>query len=211
MSTLFVAIHAIAASGVVLLGPIQILRRTKDRKHRFIGRSWVILMYFVCVSGMFIYSLTGSFTMFHALAIWTFISTTCGVIAIRRGMVRRHVGLMVGSYLGAVTAGVFAAIVPGRDIPRLAVSDPGLLWSLVAAVIALATAWAVYVLRFVPTDDEKRARAEERERADSAVLGDELAAAGDRTVPEARPVPEPSAVAEARTVQDPRTAPGALQ
>ncbi|WP_210603198.1 DUF2306 domain-containing protein [Brevibacterium oceani] len=153
MSTLFVAIHAIAASGVVLLGPIQILRRTKDRKHRFIGRSWVILMYFVCVSGMFIYSLTGSFTAFHALAIWTFISTTLGVIAIRRGKVRRHIFMMVGSYLGALTAGIFAAIIPGRDIPRLAVSDPGLLWSLVALVIVLVTAWAVYVLRFVSGQD----------------------------------------------------------
>ncbi|WP_166973582.1 DUF2306 domain-containing protein [Brevibacterium atlanticum] len=159
MSTLFVAIHAIAASGVVLLGPIQILRRTKDRKHRFIGRSWVILMYFVCVSGMFIYSLTGSFTAFHALAIWTFISTTLGVMAIRRGKVRRHIFMMVGSYLGAVTAGVFAAIIPGRDIPRLAVSDPELLWSLVALVIVLATAWAVFVLGFVSGQDRVSADA----------------------------------------------------
>ena len=153
MSTMIIAIHAIAASGVILLGPIQILRRTKDRKHRFIGRSWVILMYFVCVNGMFIYSLTGAFTLFHALAIWTFISTTLGVIAIRRGNVRRHIGMMVGSYLGALTAGIFATAVPGRDIPQWAVHDPGLLWVLVAAVVLLFTAWAVFVLRFVSGQD----------------------------------------------------------
>ncbi|MCS4593124.1 DUF2306 domain-containing protein [Brevibacterium sediminis] len=156
MFSLFIAIHAIAATGVVLLGPIQIIRRTKDRKHRFIGRSWVILMYFVCTSGMFIYSLTGSFTLFHALAIWIFISTTLSVIAIRRGNVRRHIGMMVGSYLGALIAGIFAAAVPGREIPQLAVSDPGLLWSLVAAVIVAVTAWAIFVLRFVSGHDRQQ-------------------------------------------------------
>jgi uncharacterized membrane protein len=175
---LIVAIHAIAASGVILLGPIQIIRRTKDRKHRFIGRSWVILMYFVCVSGMFIYSLTGSFTIFHALAIWTFVSTTWGVIAIRRGNIRRHIGMMVGSYLGALTAGAFAALVPGRDIPKLAVSDPMLLWSLIAAVIVAATAWAVYVLGFVPTHDKNGERDEARRQSKKSADNEEPAEAG---------------------------------
>ena len=113
-------------------------------------------MYFVCTSGMFIYSLTGSFTLFHALAICTFISTTLGVIAIRRGNVRRHIGMMVGSYLGALIAGIFAAAVPGRELPQLAVSDPGLLWSLVAAVIVAVTAWAIFVLRFVSGRDRQQ-------------------------------------------------------
>lgn len=204
MSALFVAIHAIAASGVVLLGPIQILRRTKDRKHRFIGRSWAILMYFVCVSGMFIYSLTGSFTVFHALAIWTFIATTLGVIAIRSGKVRRHIFMMVGSYLGAVTAGIFAAIVPGRDIPRLAVNDPGLLWSLVATVIVLVTAWAVYVLRFVSAEDPAKGTSSGRSRTRSVGSGRRSAkdnAPGDDrergAIVEAAESPTPAAVTAA--------------
>lgn len=128
MTTMFIAIHALAASGVVLLAPVQLIRRTKDRKHRWIGRSWVILMYFVCISGMFIYTLSGSFTVFHALAIFTFATTTIGVISIRLGKVRRHVSMMVGSWLGALAAGTFGAIIPSRDIPRLAVAEPGLLW-----------------------------------------------------------------------------------
>lgn len=147
---MFIAIHALAASGVVLLAPVQIIRRTKDRRHRWIGRSWVILMYLVCVSGMFIYTLSGSFTVFHALAIFTFATTTIGVIAIRRGNIRRHIGMMVGSWLGALTAGTFAAIIPSREIPQLAVADPALLWGAVAAIIIAATVWVFYVLRFVP-------------------------------------------------------------
>lgn len=147
---MFIAIHALAASGVVLLAPVQIIRRTKDRRHRWIGRSWVILMYLVCVSGMFIYTLSGSFTIFHALAIFTFGTTTLGVIAIRRGDIRRHIGMMVGSWLGALTAGAFAAIIPGREIPQLAVDDPGLLWGAVAAIVIAATVWVGYVLKCVP-------------------------------------------------------------
>ncbi len=157
MSAIIVAIHAIAASGVVLLGPVQILRRHKDRRHRIIGRSWVVLMYLVCVSGMFIYSLTGGLTIFHALAIFTFGTTTIGVIAIRRGNVRNHIGMMVGSWLGAVFAGGFAAFVPGRDIPMLAVNDPVTLWTIVVGVVAAVSGWVVWVLRFLPADNGRTA------------------------------------------------------
>lgn len=155
MTTTFIVIHALSASGVILLAPLQILRRTKDRRHRFIGRSWVVLMYAVCVSGMFIYTLTGSFTVFHALAIFTFCTTTLGVINIRRGRIRSHVFNMVGSWLGAITAGAFAAFVPGRVIPEVAVEDPMLLWTIIAVVVVLTTLWAVYVLRFVRTDEQR--------------------------------------------------------
>ena len=93
---LLIPIHAIAASLVILLAPVNILRRRKDRAHKALGRTWVIAMYLVCVSGMFIYTI-GGFTVFHALAIFTFATTTLGVIAIRRGNVRSHIGNRVGS------------------------------------------------------------------------------------------------------------------
>ncbi|WP_324013736.1 DUF2306 domain-containing protein [Microbacterium sp. JZ37] len=142
---LLIPIHAIAASLVILLAPVNILRRRKDRAHKTLGRTWVIAMYLVCVSGMFIYTI-GGFTVFHALAIFTFATTTFGVIAIRRGNVRSHIGNMVGSWLGALAAGAFAAFVPGRFIPTLAVSDPAVLWSAVAAIVIAATAWVAFVL-----------------------------------------------------------------
>lgn len=150
MDTLLIAIRAIAATGVVLLAPVQVLRRPKDQRHKAIGRSWVVLMYFVCVSGMFIYSITGGFTFFHALAIFTFFTTTLGVIMIRRGHVRTHAFNMIGSWLGAVTAGLFAVIIPTREIPRLVVAEPLVFWTILMGVIVAATLWVAYVLRFVP-------------------------------------------------------------
>lgn len=149
MTTVAIAIHAIAASLVILLAPIQVIRRPKDERHKLIGRTWVIAMYLVCISGMFIYTLSGGFTVFHALAIFTFITTTLGVVQIRRGNVRRHVSSMIGGYLGAIVAGAFAVAVPSRFLPTLAVEHPAVLWGGAAAVVVAATAWLIVVLTLI--------------------------------------------------------------
>lgn len=145
-TTAAIVLHATAASLVVLLGPVNIVRRRKDGARKALGRSWVVCMYLVCVSGMFIYTISGGFTIFHALALFTFCTTTLGVVAIRRRWVATHVRMMVGSYIGALVAGAFAALVPSRVLPTLAVEDPILLWSCVAGVVVLATAWVAFVL-----------------------------------------------------------------
>lgn len=146
IQSILIAVHAIAASFVILIGPVQFLRRRKDARHRLLGRVFGIMMYFVCLSGMFIYTLDGGFTLFHFLAIFTFTTTTIGIVAIRRRNVRLHRGMMIGSWAGTVTAGAFAALIPGRRIPTLAVSDPGLLWGVVAAVLVAATALILIAL-----------------------------------------------------------------
>lgn len=146
-SDVLIPVHAIAASFVIVLPPVNILRARKDAAHKAIGRTWVVMMYLVCVSGMFIYSINGGFTAFHALAIFTFGTTTLGVVMIRRGNVPAHIGNMVGSWAGAVVAGAFAALVPGRYIPTLAVGSPVLFWSIIAAIVAAATVWVAVVLR----------------------------------------------------------------
>ncbi|WP_193753571.1 DUF2306 domain-containing protein [Microbacterium testaceum] len=139
-------IHALAASFVILFGPVNMIRRRRDSGHRTIGRIYVIAMYFVCVSGMFIYS-DAEFTIFHALAILNFSCVTIGVIAIRKRNHSLHAGMMIGSWIGTTVAGGFAAFVPGRAIPTLAAEAPGLLWSIVAAVIIAATVVVVLTLR----------------------------------------------------------------
>lgn len=158
MTNAIIAVHAVAASLVILLSPVQVLRRRKDARHRLMGRSWVVCMYLVCLSGMFIYTLSGGFTAFHALAIFTLFATTLGVIQVRRGNVRGHVRCMVGSYLGALVAGGFAVALPNRFLPRLAVADPMVLWGAGGGVAALATAWVAYVLTQVPARSPVRTR-----------------------------------------------------
>src|SRR5699024_8573572 len=39
-----ITLHAIAATYVLLLGPLQILRRRRDLAHRIVGLSWLVAM-----------------------------------------------------------------------------------------------------------------------------------------------------------------------
>lgn len=149
MTPIIIATHAIAASIVLLVGPIQVIRRRKDLGHRILGRSWVVCIYLTCVTGMFIYTLTGGFTIFHALALFTLCTSTLGVIHIRHGRKRQYAISMIGTYLGACTAGAFAIFVPGRVIPTLAVHDPAVLWGVAAAIAVACTVWIVVVLGFL--------------------------------------------------------------
>lgn len=149
VQTTIIVIHALAASLVILFGPVNVLRRRKDARHRLIGRIYAAMMYFVCVSGMFIYT-DGGFTIFHALAILNFSCVTIGILAIRRRNLRLHRGMMIGSWLGTAIAGAFAVLIPGRRIPTLAVTDPVLLWSLVVAVLVAASLTVAVVLRAKP-------------------------------------------------------------
>src|SRR5690625_729096 len=49
-----VTLHAVAATYVLLLGPLQILRRRRDLAHRIVGLSWLMAMVTVCLSSFWI-------------------------------------------------------------------------------------------------------------------------------------------------------------
>lgn len=106
----------------------------------------MISVYVVCLSGMFNCTSGGRFTIFHAPAIFTFGTTTLGGVQIRPGNVTGHAANLIGSYAGALVAGAFAALAPGRVLPTLAVDDPILLWSVVALIVVIVTAWAAWVM-----------------------------------------------------------------
>ncbi|WP_114853373.1 DUF2306 domain-containing protein [Brachybacterium sp. YJGR34] len=133
-----IAAHAICALYVLLLGPVQILRRRRDRAHRLLGTSWVAAMVLVCATSFAI--MPDGFSWLHGLSIWTLVCLVLAITAIRRGSVPVHRGFMVGSYLGTLAAFSFAALVPARLIPRLLQSDP-----LIAAATVLAVGAAVAV------------------------------------------------------------------
>jgi uncharacterized membrane protein len=140
--TPLVAAHVIAALYVLVLGPLNIFRRRRDHAHRIIGYTWVAGMYFVCFSSFWIVT-DGHFSWLHGLSAFTIITVTLGLVsAIRRNIVA-HRANMIGSYIGTVTAFVFAAAVPGRAIPQLLADDPGT--AVVVAVLVLLTAAGLYL------------------------------------------------------------------
>lgn len=149
-----IAIHALAASLVITLGPVQFLRPRRDRAHRLIGRVWVGAMAITCLSSFGIHP--HGFNGLHGLAVFTLVSVTAGVIAIRRGSVVTHRMNMLGSYIGTLVAFGFAVALPNRAISRLAADDPVALALIVALV--LATSAAVVSAALVLTRPSRRTR-----------------------------------------------------
>ncbi|PNH80817.1 DUF2306 domain-containing protein [Arthrobacter sp. AFG20] len=139
------ASHVIAALFVLAIGPVQILRRRRDRIHRTMGHLWVAAMYYVCFSSFWIVS-DGHFSWLHGLSAFTIVTVTLGLISAIRRNIPAHRGNMIGSYIGIAVAFGFAVAAPGRAIPRLlAVDLPTALY--VAALVALSVAVVFISLR----------------------------------------------------------------
>lgn len=134
-----ITLHALAAGYVLLLGPLQILRRRRDLAHRLLGTTWIAAMLTVCLSSFWI--TPDGFSWLHALSIWTLVCMVAAILGIRAGNVRLHRNFMIGSYLGTLAAFAFAALVPVRLIPQLLRSEP-----LVAVTTALGVAVVVMVV-----------------------------------------------------------------
>jgi uncharacterized membrane protein len=127
----------VAALFVLAIGPLQILRRRRDRIHRTMGYLWVAAMYYVCFSSFWIMS-DGRFSWLHGLSAFTIVTVTLGLVSAIRGNIASHVGNMIGSYIGIAVAFVFAVTVPGRAIPELLATDPSSV-AFVCGLVVLGT------------------------------------------------------------------------
>jgi uncharacterized membrane protein len=137
--------HVVAALFVLAIGPVQILRRRRDRIHRTMGLLWVAAMYFVCLSSFWIVS-EGHFSWLHGLSAFTILTVTLGLVSAVRGNIRSHRGNMLGSYLGIAIAFGFAVGAPGRVIPRLLEQDAPTA-AFVAGLVVLCVAVVFFSLR----------------------------------------------------------------
>lgn len=140
--TPLLASHVIAALYALVIGPVNLLRRRRDQRHRILGYTWAGSMYYVCGSSFWIVS-DGHFSWLHGLSALTIVTVTLGVVAAVRHDRLAHRANMLGSYLGLLVAFVFAATVPSRLVPRLLADDPATAW-LVAAVVVGSVA-ALYL------------------------------------------------------------------
>lgn len=101
--TVVIASHAIAASLALVIGPFQILRRTKgDKIHIFIGRTWAVLMLYVAAGSFLFGGYGGAIDIFlRLLVVWTLFSVSAAVYLARRGDIGHHRGFMVGTSSGS--------------------------------------------------------------------------------------------------------------
>ncbi|MBG6084681.1 DUF2306 domain-containing protein [Zhihengliuella flava] len=131
-----VVVHAVAALFVLVLGPVQFIRRPKDRVHRYLGRAWLGAMVVTCVSSFGI--MPGGFSWLHGLSLFTLASVSTGWVMARKKQWSTHAGCMIGAYVGTAIAFVFAAAVPTRTIQVTLASAPGLVVAIVGGVVTLA-------------------------------------------------------------------------
>lgn len=162
MDSIVIGIHAMSAAYVLALGPVNLLRRRRDRAHRLIGRTWVGAMALTCGTAFAIHP--DGFNWLHGLAVFTLISVTAGVVHIRRGRVASHRNNMIGSYIGTSIAFVFASLMPGRAISRMAADDP---FSLAGIVLLVLATSAVFASLIVTLTGRRRRTPTRAARADS--------------------------------------------
>ncbi|MFC0672469.1 DUF2306 domain-containing protein [Brachybacterium hainanense] len=151
--TPLIALHALCALFVILLGPVQILRPRRDRAHRRLGTAWVAVMVVTCLTSLGIHP--DGFNALHVLAIWTLVCMVIAVVAIRRRNVGTHRGFMVGSYIGTLIAFGFAVLAPGRAIMGLLRQDPLVALAALAATVAVIGAGLLLALREPPVADAR--------------------------------------------------------
>ena len=158
--TLLIAAHATGALLALLLGGVMVARRKGDLDHRRLGRTWMVLMYWVVLSSFGITRLhPGHFSWIHGLSAWTFVSLTMAWRYARRGDVRQHRGWVLGSYGGLWGAFLGAVAVPQRLIPQTVVHHPLVAAAAVFVVLAAAAGLVRLVRRPAPAPRRARSAA----------------------------------------------------
>ncbi len=110
-----IQLHIAAALAALLRGTVQLVGIKGTDLHRLIGWSWVVAMFTVAVSSLFIRQINpGSFSLIHLLSGWTLIALPMALFAVRRGRIASHARGMTWTFIGGlIVAGAFTFL-PGR-------------------------------------------------------------------------------------------------
>lgn len=111
-----IQIHVCAALCAIILGPLALWRRSRDRWHKNLGYAWVVAMAVTALSSFAILDrpVIGPFSPIHALSVLTLTGLWRGIRAARQGRITAHQSEMRGLYFWAMgVAGLFTFL-PGR-------------------------------------------------------------------------------------------------
>lgn len=132
-----IQVHIIAAVLALILGPVALYRRRRDRTHKVFGYVWVTAMTVLAVGSFLIPS---HFTPIgigplHGFAILTLWSLWTGIKAAIARDIERHEAILRSLYSnGLIIAGAFTFL-PGRTMNRMLFGAPSQLGWLVIAVL----------------------------------------------------------------------------
>jgi len=140
-------IHTGLGVASLLAGAAVALQPKGTRRHRFLGRTYVLSMFGLNGTALLLYRLTGTFNFFHVAALLSLLTLILGMLPTRARpfagfFVARHAYFMSGSYVGvlAATAAEIMTRVPGAPFVPAAIA---------ASVVTCALgSWVI--LRSVP-------------------------------------------------------------
>lgn len=110
-----IQIHLAAALVAFAVATLQFVGLKGTTFHRVVGWGWVIVMFTVAVSSVFIRKINhGTLSFIHILLGLTLIALPILVLAARRGDIKKHRKEAYQLYIGAlIVAGIFTFL-PGR-------------------------------------------------------------------------------------------------
>lgn len=134
-----VQLHVGAALLAVLLLPLTLWRRRRDRVHRVAGYVWTITMGTVAVSSFFINGLAilGPFGLIHLISVYVLWGLFLGVRAAIRGEYEAHRGHMAGLAFGGLGVAGLVSFMPGRMMNRLIFDEHGTIGFAALSLVAL--------------------------------------------------------------------------
>lgn len=119
---LLIQVHALCALIALVMGPLAIYRKRRDRLHKTVGYVWVVAMFSVATTALFIPShdlaVIGPLGPIHLFVVLTYWGLWNGMSSILRGDIVRHRAALRSLYWqGLAIAGMFNFL-PGRMVAR---------------------------------------------------------------------------------------------
>lgn len=136
-----IQLHASAAFLALLLGPVALWRKRRDRVHKVVGYTWVVVMGLAALTA---FAIPSHFTPIglgpiHLLAVYALFGLYVAMRAIYRGNIREHKMTMENIYVrGVALAGAFNFL-PGRTSQRALIPEAPELGYVIIAVVLI---WA---------------------------------------------------------------------
>jgi len=117
-----IQIHAFVAMAAFALGIVQLAAPKGTLPHRTVGWIWVVLMAVIAASSFFIHGikLVGPFSPIHLLSIFTLVMLPLAVLYARRHNVKKHRGIMIAIFIGALVIAGALTFLPGRIMHAVA-------------------------------------------------------------------------------------------
>jgi uncharacterized membrane protein len=131
-----VQLHTIAALLALVLGPVALYRKRRDRLHKITGYAWMLAILVAALSSFAItnFALIGPFSPIHLLSVLALWSLWRGLVTIRAGQVAAHRRTLGNLYWrGLVIAGLFNFLPTGRLANQVVFPEaPHLGWYVIA-------------------------------------------------------------------------------